>query len=318
MSTWRWIPLVCLLSGCATQLMPPEVFTVVGDATLTVEGELELRGRFEGEYALEKKWRAPGLEYRELQLRRLRTWLHDLDVVVPRIGRDRVIPLRCTSVAADGRADGLVETGSGAIRLRAGKLAFYGVSYEQRADDGGCPGQGGVVVFRGDNNKPLSGRHDPLGNEFELEGRFELEVDSESYRGRLRLDGHFLNRPPLARIASIAPPLFDLSQGGCPPLTGRNPAGVDSNSPEGLRMVLQSVSSDADGDLRRADLTLEQWAHFVGRPGDPGSRYEFLGRGRRIGPVLFEADREHTVILGVSDRGGARHEDRCVFFVRRP
>ncbi|HEX4953382.1 MAG TPA: hypothetical protein VF017_08320 [Thermoanaerobaculia bacterium] len=314
------LALLCLtLAACrpTREARQAEHYRVAGTATLEVEGELTLSGRFEARYALGDAVRVGSERVRELRISPLRTWLDDHDVVIPRIGRDRVLPLRCTELASNGPMAGLVDARGGLV-VPAGAASVFGLAFERRAESGGCPGAGRILSFRGSSDRAITGRHDPAGNRFEVEGRFEVTIDEEEYHGRLTLDGTYLNRPPQAVIGSIAPPLFDLSQGGCPPLTGRNPDGVDSNNPEGLRMVLQSVSHDPDGDFPRADLAREQWAHYTGNPADPAAPYELLGRGRRVGPILFEHGRSHTVILGVSDRQDARAEARCTFFVRPP
>lgn len=312
-----------LLSGCPPEIQQaqPEAFHVAGDVTLEIEGEHTLSGHFEAEYLLEDRARLGDLWLRQVRFSRLHAWIDDRDVVIERVGRDRVIPLRCTTLAANGPIEGLVQE-DGSLSLPGG-AAIFGLSYESRSATGGCPGEGSVIAFNGATERAITGRLDPGGDRFEASGRFEVEIEDEEVDGTLAFTGHYVNRPPTAVIASIAPPGagspgFDLSQGGCPPLTGRNPDGVDSNSPDGLRLVVQSVSHDPDGGFSRADLTHEEWARYWGRPETPGVRYEFIGRGRRFGPLLFEADQEHTVVLAVFDRHGARNETRCTFYVRPP
>ena len=64
---------------------------------------------------------------------------------------------------------------------------------------------------------------------------------------------------------------------------------------------------------RRTDISFEQWSRSRAN-----ASFEFLGEGRQIEPVLFESDRDHALVLTVTDRTGSRARKICEFHVTSP
>ncbi len=232
----------------------------------------------------------------------------DFDVISRFIGIEtRRQRFRCTRFANVGLIDGAVD-GDGRLIFPVGAASISGFSFKQRAADGSCTGEARVVTA--ENNRALTVVPDPDGNHFSFSGRFHGTVDDEDLDIRITAEGDYVNRPPKAVLGVGGPDVpEELIQGGCPPLVGVNPPAAEANDPEGLRLVLQSLSSDPDGRWRRANLAREQWSHSDGGP------FHLLGEGRRIGPVLFEFGVEHRLELTVTDLLGARGRAACRFQV---
>ena len=308
---------VFVLYGCGSYetAREPEAYIARGDAVLEVEfmdDETRFEGRFEARYFLGDALTVAGAEFRQVRLVRLQAWMNDRNYIAPHVGRvdeDDIYHLKCTTVNVIGPVSGMTDA---AGQLSFEEAAVTGVSYEERDERGGCPGETVVFAFDGATDRALTGLHDPVGNRFELATTFEQEADGEEVDGSIELTGYFVNRPPKAQVASAADGLFNRLDGGCPPT---EKGYIDSNHPDGLKARFESRSTDPDGGFSRADIVREQWAHYEREVGIPGETYEFLGRGHAVGPVLFAADREHTVVLAVFDRRGARSEDRCTFRV---
>ena len=74
-------------------------------------------------------------------------------------------------------------------------------------------------------------------------------------------------------------------------------------------LVRKGIRGLLELSLDVVDLAAEQWARSV-----PGG-FSYLGTGQEIGPVLFEADREHRLLLWVTDRHGAEGRKLCHFQV---
>lgn len=302
------------LGACATlplsAALPevPDRFTVAGD------GELEVRGvnvpvlDFQGELLV----RSDGTATLARLTARPQAGVFHVSWFLG--GTD--IPVMCPEAASFGALAGSVD-GSGNLVFVPGAQVV--ASYW--ADNGpflnGCPGDGDWARITATTDRPLTGLHDPARDHFRLEGLFHATVDGESVDIRIRLDGHYENRPPHAVIGVDDPSIPEwLNQGGCPLLIGVNPPTAEANDPEGLRLTLLSASSDPDGTLFRSDLAVEQWFQWRGPdPGTPGTTSTFLGRGRRVGPVLFEFGPRHTVVLSTRDFHGAEDRTQCAFHV---
>ncbi|MEZ5332538.1 MAG: hypothetical protein R2991_10905 [Thermoanaerobaculia bacterium] len=286
----------------------PDRFTVTGDGTLEVRGVTVPVLDFEGELLVRSDGTATLASLRA----RPRAGVFHVSWFLG--GTD--VPVMCPEASTFGALPGRVDP--------SGNLLFWPgaqVVASYWAEDGpflnGCPGSGDWARVTASTDRPVTGLHDPWRDHFSLEGLFHATVEGEGVDIHLRLDGHYSNRPPHAVIGIDDPAVPEwLNQGGCPLLTGINPPTAEANDPEGLRVTLLSASSDPDGTLYRSDLAIEQWFHWRGPdPGTPGTTSTFLGRGRRIGPVLFEFGPRHTVVLSTRDFHGAEDRTQCAFQV---
>ena len=294
----------------------PRRFDVAGSATLAIE-DLDLVGRFTGRYFL-----LPGDEVR---ITVLDAELEDDVLLRERLFRDPAeIPLRCNTGHLQEPANGRLLPGS-RLELAAGAIKVGALTARSRAADGSCPGVD-LLDLRGSNRAPGTGTHDPDGDRFELATPLTVEIGGHSRSGRFAVEGRYSNRPPVARIASVAPDLYDFSDWGCPPVQAQaldggwvwpDPPEIRANRPEGLEVEFSSVSFDPDGagapapgnEGPRVDIVAEQWSHW--RDGD----YEHLGVGRTLPLAIYPKGPLHRVLLTVIDRSGARSQAECRFLV---
>lgn len=296
--------------GPALAALPevPDRFTVVGEGQVEVRGAVVPIRRFQGELVVRSDGTAT--------LARLSA--------EPRGGVFHVswflggtdVPVMCPEAASFGAIGGRVDA-SGNLVFWPGARIVTTYWEEGGPFVNGCPGAGGWSRVTATTDRPLTGFHDPVGDVFRLDGLFHATVEGEGVDIRVTLAGRYENRPPRAAIGIAGEGIPDWRvQGGCPVLTGVNPPSAEANGPDGLRLTLLSASSDPDGSLARSDLALEQWFHWRGvDPGSAGSTSTFLGRGRRVGPVLFEFGPPHTVVLSSRDFTGAEDRARCAFYV---
>ena len=236
----------------------------------------------------------------------LSVWMDDLDLVTPFLWWEAARePLRCTFFRNNGAIGGTLDNGELVIPAGAKVL---GHSFLKRDADGECRGKARRLDSA--SNEELRITHDPDSNRFALSVAFDTSHEGNAFTVTLEAEGHYLNRPPVAALTGTGDNV-KLAADGCP--APKSPA----NTAEGLQVTLQSGSYDPDGkwpeDFNpkrpRVDLAAEQWARS--RPG--GFRY--LGAGQAIGPVLFETDQEHQLLLWVTDRHGAEGRKLCRFQV---
>ena len=176
--------------SAALPLDVPERFEIAGRGTLSIEGLGDLPGDFD----LVLVVRPDG----EVVVPRLRARIRDFDVVQRRVFRDRRTPFRCSQAVNAGPLEGHV-TASGELFFAAPQ-EVYAVSYPERDDRGGCPGQGGAYSLRATSGSPVVGLHSPWDDTFSLAGTFSSTHDGETYNVHLALEGSYVNRPPLARM----------------------------------------------------------------------------------------------------------------------
>jgi hypothetical protein len=281
----------------------PERFLVEGTGTARI-GSLDVAGRFRLELVDDGG---------RVTVRHFVTNIQDFDVVrhflFIETARER---FRCTQAVDSAPMTGTVDA-SGILKLDPG-ARMHLITYDARAAEGACPGSGRTFRANGTSDREVSGLHDPVGNLFRLRGTFHTTYEGDGLDMTLDLTGRYVNRPPVARIG-VEGPGYDLAQGGCPPLVGTNPPAAEANSPLGLSLTLISSAYDPDG-TNRTDLATEGWSHWLGSPGDPASPYRFLGRGRVVGPVLFDfSTTEHFLRLDVTDRYRVAGRSGCRFRV---
>ncbi len=293
----------------------PERFEVAGRGTVTIEGLGELPGTFE----LVLVVRPDG----EVVVPHLRVRIRDFDVVSRRVFRERRTPFRCSGAVNAGPLAGHLSP-SGELFFAAPQ-EVYAVSYPERNDHGGCPGQGGAYSLRAVSDLPVVGVHSPWDDVFSLAGTFVTDYDGDTYTVSLAFEGSYVNRPPLARMSFEGEGLPTGSlKYACPPyvpLTFDTAQGsftcnyVQANDPQGLRATLVSTSADPDGGWHRSELKLEQWSNFVWSFEEGTETHVHLGNGRTVGPILFAMDHRHTVQLTTSDHAGAVDRATCEFCV---
>lgn len=307
------LPALSVLGLCtapARAVLPevPARFTVAGNGSLEVRGTPVAIRRFEGELLVRSDGTAT--------IARLVAEPQAGTFHVSWFGGGTDVPVMCPEAASFGAIGGTVDS-FGNLTFWPGARIVATYWEEGGPFVNGCPGSGGWSRVTATTDRPMSGFHDPAGDTFRLEGLFRARVDDEDVDVHVTLSGHYENRPPRAAIGVAAPGIPEWQvQGGCPVLTGVNPPSAEANDPEGLRITLQSTSSDPDGRLLRSDLALEQWWHWRGvDPGGPGSTSTFLGRGRRVGPELFEFGTPHTIVLSTRDFTGAEDRAGCAFYV---
>ncbi len=283
----------------------PQAFIVRGRGIISVDGiQDDFPGGFEMSYLVYPDGR--------VTISRLVATIGDGNYLVRdrRVLRDIRIELHCSRGANRNPITAMLDP-TGKLVIPPGAAMISGVSYPERAEDGSCPGRGDVLTFEATNNAPLQGRHDPMRDEFTLEGRFRAMAAERETDVTITMTGHYVNRPPVAIIGVRGRGLpAILGQGGCPPTRGVNPPTTEANDPRGLLVTLISASDDPDGSFRRSDIRSEQWYHAPGPV-----PLEFLGFGREIGPVLFEFGPEHRLGLLVTDLAGAISSDGCFFKV---
>lgn len=288
------------------------VFQLSGEAMLDVKGPRTRRGRA-WQYEIPGRFRMELRVHPSGAVRLTRVTIEAGDVTVSR-GRRSVARFRCNRATTVGSPVGGVDA-AGNLLFPAGSAPLFVTSFSERNAEGGCPGGGDHYRITATNSRPVSGWHDPISDVFQLTGNFRTTVDDEDVDIAVSLEGQYDNRPPVA-LFGVEGEGISRIQGGCPPVTGVNPSSTEANDPLGLRLYLQSNSRDPDGLFAESDLTLAQWQHWQGTSGgSPRGTYRFLGRGRRIGPVVFDVDRHHVLVLRVTDRAGASDTTRCEFFV---
>jgi hypothetical protein len=299
----------------ALPLEMSERFEIAGKGTLTIEGLGELPGSF----SLVLVVHPDG----EVVVPRLRARIRDFDVVQRRVFKDRRTPFRCSEALNVGPLEGRLDP-TGELFFAAPQ-EVYAVSYSERDGRGGCPGRGGAYSLTAVSNVPVVGLHSPWDDVFSLAGSFVTDHDGETYTVHLAFEGSYVNRPPLARMSFEG---VGLPTGShkytCPPYVpltfaiGRASFScnfVQANDPGGLRARLVSTSADPDGAWHRSELKLEQWSNFVWSFDEGTETHVHLGRGRTVGPVLFEMNQRHTVQLTASDHAGAADRATCEFCV---
>lgn len=300
--------LVATGPGAAQPLDPPRAYLVSGEGAMTLRGphccgDSRFTGRFEAAYGIDGSG--------QVTLNRVSVQLDDLDVVVDAflgLWTER-ITFRCTSAGSRAPALGFHD-GSGGLSFPAGALTIDGVSHEERLPDGTCAAEG--VAFEATNNAAVTAVHDPLADVFGLNAAFLTTLDGESYELGLRLDGHFLNRPPEARLGLLTPQSL---QPGCPAYWRWDESQAwelvaEANSPGGLKATPVSSSVDPDGAWASGDVLAERW--FLSR--DSGPRV-LLGDGRYLAPAVFEFGPVHRLELLAADQSGALDADVCQFRV---
>ena len=236
--------------------------------------------------------------------------LDDVDLVVPflwwEVDRE---PLRCTALASSRTAVGALENGD-AIVLPAGALELGGVSYTARNDAVTCGGEQRGI--RAESPSPASISHDPNENSFAFSGSFAASHQGNEFTVAVELDGDYVNRPPVARLAhALSGAGDDALVEGCP-----DPKSI-ANTGEGLRLRLVSRSEDPDPHafvesnlkLPRADLRREDWLRSL------EGEFSFVGEGREMAEVVFEPALDHVLVLTVTDQSGSRARKICEFFV---
>lgn len=244
-------------------------------------------------------------------------WMNDLDWVVSFLWWEaKREPLRCTTFRNDKAIEGVLENGELVIPAGA---TVKGWSYFKRDSDGECTGEARQIDA--ESADELRAVHDPEGNHFALSASLETNFQDNDVTVGLEMEGHYLNRPPVAELVVAGEGDILTTEDGCPGTKKGDPPIAVANTPEGLLVNLQSTSYDPDGKWPaeqeppkrpRLDLSFEQWARS--RPG----RFSFLGTGQEIGPVLFETGREHQIVLWITDRKGAEGRTHCHFQVVAP
>lgn len=295
----------------------PAAYWVEGEGTVTLDDEqsdeMTVPGRLRMNYLVYPDQR--------VVVPTLVAWIDDLDLVVTftffefepldvevevETHREK---LRCATLRNDGAIEGTLHGGE--IVLPAG-TAVEGQYYSKRGDDGRCSGSAKGLAAESDGE--LRAVHDPEGDRFALEGSFEVTYEAEDgeheYELEFEIEGDYLNRPPVAAF-SFDDPELQLLENGCPKSAAANDA-------KGYKVGLISQSWDPDGiwpgepgsqKTPRVDLDFEHW----GRSTPEG--FSFVGAGREIGPLVFEAGREHQLLLWVTDRRGAEARKFCQFQV---
>ncbi len=202
------------------------------------------------------------------------------------------------------------------IDFAVGSAAMRGVSFFERSPSGDCSGRHRRLEVS--NDGVFSVLHDPDMPKWEMRAAFTATFDGNSVPLDFRLDGRFLNRPPMASmgVAEAGTTSWELIGEGCP--VAQEESKIPPNRPEGLVLDLRSFSYDNDSresetrfqvKFPRGDISTEQWAK------SSGGKYEYLGEGRLLGPVLFEAGKAHSLMLTVTDRTGAKARQICQFEV---
>ncbi len=248
-------------------------------------------------------------------IQNLVVWMGDLDLVVPFLWWEAARePLRCTVFRNPEAIQGVLENGE--LVIPAGTRVL-GQSYFERSPDGGCKGE--ARRLEPVSNAELRITHDPEADQFGFSAEFADSHDGNDLTISLQLQGRYLNRPPVAELLVTGEDVSTAAD-GCPVTEKGKPPIALANTPKGLLVTLRSESHDPDGhwppDAKpkrsRVDLNFEQWARS--RPGG----FSFLGAGRELGPVLFEVNREHQLLLWVTDRRGAESRKLCHFQVIPP
>lgn len=245
----------------------------------------------------------------EVDIRRLRFWIDDADIVVRGpLGAERARErLRCTFLEIESAAKG--RTGAaGRLVISSGDVSITGTSHDERGERGECPALARQITAT--NNADFELIHVPASDRFGLSTTFTGTLGEESVTVRIDMDGSYVNRPPQPLIGVGGPGLPPGSiQGGCPPIVAGNPPYTPANDPEGLRVNLLSLASDPDGSTGRSDVVGEYWLHLS------GTERRYLGGRQLVGPVLFATGSEHRLVLEVSDRHGALARTVCDFLV---
>ncbi len=301
--------------SAALPLEVPERFEIAGRGTLTIAGLVARPGSFEMILVVQPDG--------AVTIPHLRATIRDFDVVRRRVFRDRRTPFRCSEAVNVGPLEGHLAP-SGELTFPAPQNV-YALSYSSRNDRHGCPGQESIYSLTAASNAPAVGVHFPWDDFFALHGTFVTDYDGDTYTVRLDLEGTYANRPPQARMGFAGEGFLTPSaQYTCPPsismtyhfgATTLSCNFVQANDPEGLRATLVSASRDPDGTWDRADLGLEQWSSFSWSFEDGTETHTHLGRGRTVGPALFDMAHRHTVQLTTSDRAGALDRATCEFCV---
>jgi hypothetical protein len=292
-------------------LAPARQYMVRGEGHGTVAGphccgDTRFTGRFEASYTVDDAGVA--------RLGGLRIAFHDADVVV----HDGFLglfssraSLRCASARSDTEATGWLD-GPNRIKFPAGAVSFAGVSSEGRHPDGTCHDP--TIAFSGASNAPAAVTHDPVGDRFALEGTFATTIEGDAYALRLRLDGSYANRPPVADFV-LRPHGDPWPQSGCPTVPYWNgqqwETVAEANDPSGLVGDLRSISGDVDGSAwREGDVFAERWFHARG-----SAPREFLGQSRSLEGRTFGWGVSHRVELLAVDHAGAASAASCAFRV---
>jgi hypothetical protein len=281
----------------------PQSFWAEGEGLVSV-GERSVPGRLRLQYLLYPDQR--------VVIPSLVVWMDDLDLIVLFLWWEAARePLRCTAFRNPQPIQASLDDGE--LVVPPG-TQLLGQSYYERQPDGTCKGKARRLEPATTTEMRIV--HDPEGNRFAFTAEFDSSYDGNPFSVALELEGAYLNRPPVAELEAEADGLPTAAD-GCPATDKGQPPIVPANSPQGLRVTLRSDAYDPDGHWpeganpkrSRVDLQFEQWA----RSGPNGFR--FLGAGQEIGPVLFEVDREHRLLLWVTDRQGAESRKTCHFQV---
>ena len=297
---------VVVLTGCPPSEPPsgpdhdaselPGAYRAWGHGTVEI-GDARVDGRIELGYLVRPD--------DSVVLTRMQAWVDDVDLVVPflwwELSRE---PLRCTSFVAVRNAAGTLAGQT--VVIPAGRVRLDGTTFAKRLSVERCSGEQRALQI--DPDAPVEWTHDPDDDRFELGATFSGEHEGNGFTVAVELEGAFHNRPPRVALAHGAPGQAESElTAGCPA-----PKSI-ANRPRGLELQLVSRSEDPDGHgirgssvkLSRADLWRENWTRPEG----------FIGEGRRLGSVLFEAGRDHELTLTVTDHSGARARKSCRFHV---
>ena len=327
-----------LLAGCPPQepVEPPPplppLARVPAEYWVEAEGAVEIAGvGVPGKVRMHYAVHHDG----EVSVRSLVAWMDDLDLAVDFLFWEvDTEPLRCSQFRNPRPLAG--ELDGSQLEIPAG-AEMIGISYTRRGPKGECLGE----ARRMDVKTPsaIVATHDPDNDHFEVAASFETVVAAEPVAEAIfelipgvdapqatttvtvafDMQGHYQNRPPVAALVSIGDGV-DMGSDGCPATREDvDPPMALANTPDGLEVTLRSQSYDPDGGwpdelqqpkLKRIDLQLEQWSRTK------DGELVFLGGGQEISPVLFENDREHQLLLWITDRRGAEARKVCRFVVQ--
>ena len=242
-------------------------------------------------------------------------WMDDLDLVVPFLWWEAARePLRCTVFRNQQAIQAVLDNDE--LVIPAGSK-LLGQSYFERRSDGECRGK--ARRLEPTSSAEMRIIHDPEGDRFALSTEFDTSYEGNDFTVALQAEGRYLNRPPVAALEVVGNNVT-VAADGCPATDKGKPPIAQANTPQGLLISLRSASYDPDGNWpegtnpkrSRVDLNFEQWARS--RP----AGFSFLGAGLEVGPVLFEVDKEHQLLLWVMDRRGAESRKLCHFQVVPP
>jgi hypothetical protein len=290
---------------------PPDAQQLPGRYVAQAAGTMTLSGQGVEDTSVDGRMQAAYIVYPDGRavITHFGARLDDVDLVVPFLWWevDRQ-PLRCTALASAKTAVGALEGSE--ITLPPGALRLSGVSFEARKDAVSCGGDVRGITAESPSTASIS--HDPDGNSFAFSGSFAADYEGNPFTVAVELGGDYVNRPPRARLAHAS-----MGSGDAELIDGCPDAKSVANSPTGLRLRLVSRSEDPDPHaftdsnlkLPRADLQREDWMRSV------DGEFAFVHEGAEVEEIVFEPERDHVLVLTVTDQSGARARRICEFFV---